>query len=186
MIQFKLTRTEASSNLRAFRLLSPLGFENMKNKITSILTLLQSQRGEMKKSRFKIWLRAFLLIQFSVIFSIYFYQDIAAGYFTWNKVVLIILLFIPIGFLMSKLVPMQANAEMQAVTFSLDRIYLFLIWFLVIAKLLASELYHVEAVADVIMSIILGLMGGRLGGIGLRVRKLKIKHNFIKTQENLS
>jgi uncharacterized membrane protein YeaQ/YmgE (transglycosylase-associated protein family) len=87
---------------------------------------------------------------------------------------------------MSQPVPRQPNSEKQAVTFSLDRIYLFLIWFLVIAKLLASELYHVEAVADVIMSIILGLMGGRLGGIGLRVRKLKIKHNFIKTQENLS
>ncbi len=133
----------------------------------------------MKKSRAKIWLRAFLLIQFSAIFSFYFFRDIAKGYFTWDKVVLTILIFIPIGFLMSYIVPMQANVEIQAVTFSLDRVYLFLIWLLVITKLLASYYYQAESVADVIMCIILGIMGGRLGGIGIRVRKLKIKHRFI-------
>ena len=53
----------------------------MNHKIESLRTLLLSKRGEMKKSRFKIWLRAFLLVQFSVIFSIYFFRDIAAGYF---------------------------------------------------------------------------------------------------------
>ena len=151
----------------------------MKNKIISLLTFLQSKRGEMKKSRYKIWLRAFLFIQFSIIFGIYFSHDIAAGYFTWEKVALITLLFLPIGFLMSYIVPMQANLEIRAVTLSLDKIYLFLIWFLVIFKLLASYYYHATTVADVIMCIILGLMGGRLGGIGIRVRKLKIQHHFI-------
>lgn len=151
----------------------------MKNKILSLVSLLQSKRGEIKKSRFKIWLRAFLLLQFSVIFSIYFFRDIADGYFTWGRVTFIILLFIPIGFLMSLIVPMRADTDIQAVTLSLDRIYLFLIWLLVIAKLLASYMYHTEAVADIIMAVILGIMGGRLGGIGIRVRKLKIKHNFI-------
>jgi hypothetical protein len=151
----------------------------MKNKIISLLTFLQSKRGEMKKSRYKIWLRAFLFIQFSIIFGIYFSHDIAAGYFTWEKVALITLLFLPIGFLMSNLVPMKANHKVRAVTLSLDKIYLFLIWFLVIFKLLASYYYHAPTVADVIMCIILGLMGGRLGGIGIRVRKLKIQHHFI-------
>jgi len=135
-------------------------------------------RGEMKKSRFKIWLRAFLLIQFSVIFSIYFFHDIADGYFTWDRVALTILFFIPIGFWMSRLVPIHANIEIQAVTLSLDKIYLVLIWVLVIAKLLASYVFHIETVADVIMCIILGIMGGRLGGIGIRVRKLKMEHCF--------
>ena len=151
----------------------------MKEKAISLLSFLQSKRGEMKKSRFKIWLRTFLLIQFSIIFSVYFTHDIAAGYFTWGKVAQIILLFVPVGFLMSYIVPMQANLDLGAVTLSLDKIYLFLIWVMVIAKLLASYYYHAEAVADVIMSIILGLMGGRLGGIGIRVRKLKLKHNLI-------
>ena len=157
----------------------------MKNKILSLLTFLQSKRGEMKKSRFKIWLRAFLLIQFSFIFSVYFFHDIAAGYFTWEKVALIVLLFIPVGFLMSYIVPMRADLDIRAVTFSLDKVYLFLIWFLVIFKLLASYYYHTAAVADVIMCVILGIMGGRLGGIGIRVRTLKNKHLLIK-QENLS
>ena len=149
-------------------------------KINSLIIIIQSFRGEMNKSPFKIWLRAFLFIQFSIIFGIFFFQDIAAGYFTWSKVAGIILFFIPIGFLMSYIVPMQANVEIQAVTLSLDRVYLFLIWILVIAKLLASYKYHTEAVADVIMGIILGVMGGRLGGIIIRVRKLKIKHRFIR------
>ncbi len=136
-------------------------------------------RKELKKSRYKIWFRAFLFIQFSAIFGFYFYHDITDGYFSWGLVFTFVLIFIPVGFLMSKLVPMQANQKSQAVTLSLDKVYLFLIWFLVIFKLLASYYYHTEGVADLIMCIIIGIMGGRLGGIGLRVRKLKIEHNFI-------
>ncbi len=156
------------------------------NKINSLITFLQSKRGEMKKSRFKIWLRAFLLVQFSFFFSILLYRDIADGYFAWGWVALTILVFIPVGFLMSRLVPMEGNLEVQAVTLSIDKIYLALIWILVITKILCSYVFELTFVADVIMCIIIGIMGGRLGGIGIRVRRLKIKHDFIKTQENLS
>ncbi len=148
----------------------------MNNKIKSLLNLLQSKRGEMKKSRFKIWLRAFLLVQFSVFFSIYFVRDVAEGYFTWAWVAITILIFLPVGFLMSRIVPMKPNLEEKAVMLSIDKIYLVLIWVLVIAKLLASYVFLMETVADVIMCAILGIMGGRLGGIGLRVRNLKTKH----------
>ena len=149
------------------------------NKIKSLIVTLQSFRREMKKSTFKIGLRVFLFVQFSIIFGIFFFQDIADGYITWGKIIGLILFFIPFGFLMGYIVPMQAKVEIQAVTLSLDRVYLFLIWILVIAKLLASYKYHTAAVADVIMCIILGVMGGRLGGIIIRVRNLKIKHEFI-------
>jgi hypothetical protein len=145
----------------------------------SILLLLKSLRGEMKKSRFKIWLRAFLFIQFSAIFSFYFVRDIARGYFTWGWVALLFTLFIPVGFLMSLIVPMKADLEQQAVTLSLDRVYLFLIWLLVIAKLIAGRLPAYISTADFIMCAILGIMFGRLGGIGLRVRRLKIQYGFI-------
>ena len=151
----------------------------MLNKIP-FFSLLQSKRGEMKKSPFKIWLRAFLLVQFSVFFSLYFIRDIAGGYFSWLKVFITILLFIPIGFLMSKLVPMRADAGENAVILSIDKIYLALIWILVIAKLLASHAFDAIIIADVIMCIIIGIMGGRLGGIGIRVRKLKSKHGLMK------
>lgn len=147
--------------------------------IQKLLAFAKSQRGELKKSRYKIWLRAFLLVQFSAIFTFYFIEDIHNGHFTWEQVATFILIFIPIGFLMSKLVPMKADKSCQAVTFSLDKIYLFLIWFLVISKLLASYRYHAPAVSDVIMAAIIGLMFGRLGGIGMRVRHLKQKHDFI-------
>ena len=135
-------------------------------------------RLEMKKSPYKILLRVFLLLQFSAIFIFYFIQDIGNGLFTWPQVAEYILIFIPIGFLMSFIVPMRPNPELKAVTFSLDKIYLFLIWLLVIVKLLASYYYHTEAVADLIMAMIIGTMGGRLAGIILRVRKLNLQHSF--------
>ena len=135
-------------------------------------------RLEMKKSPYKILLRVFLLLQFSAIFIFYFIQDIGNGLFTWPQVAEYILIFIPIGFLMSFIVPMRPNPELKAVTFSLDKIYLFLIWLLVIVKLLASYYYHTEAVADLIMAMIIGIMGGRLAGIILRVRKLNLQHSF--------
>jgi hypothetical protein len=144
----------------------------------SLPSSLQFLRGEMKKSRFKIWLRAFLLVQFSALFSIYFLRDISNGYFHWGWVALIIAAFVPVGLLLSLIVPMKADLELRAVAFSLDRFYLFLIWFLVIAKLIIGRIPFFTPEADFIMSAIIGIMFGRLSGIGLRVRQLKIQHGF--------
>jgi hypothetical protein len=146
----------------------------------SLSTFLKSQRGEMKKSRFKIWLRAFLFVLFSGIFILYFFRDIGNGYFSWGRVALLFTLFIPVGFLLSLIVPMKADTELGAVTLSLDRVYLFLIWLLVIAKLIAGRIPPLIPTADFIMCAIMGIMFGRLGGIGLRVRQLKIRHDLIK------
>ena len=141
--------------------------------------LLKSFRGEMKKSRFKIWLRAFLFIQFSAMFSFYLFRDIGNGYFSWTWVTLLFTLFIPVGFLMSLIVPMKADLEIHSVTLSLDRVYLFLIWLLVIAKLIIGRIPPFTLEADFIMCAIMGIMFGRLGGIGLRVRYLKVQYGFI-------
>ena len=151
----------------------------MTQKIMSLFSYLQSLRGEMKKSRFKIWLRAFLFLQFSAMFSFYFFRDIGNGYFTWERVALLFTLFIPIGFLMSLIVPMKADPELRAIILSLDRVYLFLIWLLVIAKLIIGRIPPFIPEADFIMCAIMGIMFGRLGGIGLRVRHLKVQHGFI-------
>ena len=151
----------------------------MIHKKMPLFSYLQSLRGEMKKSHFKIWLRAFLFIQFSAMFSFYFFRDIGNGYFSWKWVALLFTLFIPVGFLMSLIVPMKADLELRAVTLSLDRVYLFLIWLLVIAKLIIGRISPFIPEADFIMCSILGIMFGRLGGIGIRVRQLKLKHGFI-------
>lgn len=135
-------------------------------------------RGELKKSRYKIWLRAFLLFQFSVMFALYFFRDIANGYFKWEWVALVCASFIPVGFLLSLIVPMKADENLHAVTLSLDKVYLFLIWFLVIVKLILGRISFFTPEADFIMAAILGIMFGRLGGIGLRVRQLKIRYGF--------
>lgn len=145
----------------------------------SLLSYIQCLRGEIKKSRFKIWLRAFLFVQFSAIFGFYFFRDIANGHFRWEWVPLAFALFVPLGFLMSRLVPMQADLKVRAVTLSLDRVYLVLIWVLVIAKLILGHIPSLVFIADIIMCSILGIMFGRLGGIGLRVRQLKLRHGFI-------
>jgi hypothetical protein len=151
----------------------------MIQKITSLFSYLKSLRGEMKKSRFKIWLRAFLFLQFSAIFCFYFFRDIGNGYFSWERVALLFTLFIPVGFLMSLIVPMKADLELREVTLSLDHVYLFLIWLLVIAKLIIGRVPPFTPEADFIMCAIMGIMFGRLGGIGLRVRQLKLQHGFI-------
>ena len=145
--------------------------------------LLTTLRSKMKPSRYKIWLRAFLLFQFSLIFGFYFVRDIANGYFTWMGVFITVILFIPVGFLLSRIVPMQADHEQKAVTLSIDKVYLMLIWVLVIAKLIAGHIPAATILADIIMSAILGIMGGRLGGIGLRVRTLKNEHGFRNTPQ---
>ena len=148
----------------------------MARTITAYLT---SLRVEMKKSRFKIWLRAVLFVQFGVLFAFYFNRDITNGYFTWIWAGTLFMLFIPAGFWMSRLVPMHVDHRLKAVTLSLDRVYLILIWVLVITKLIASQIPRLIPVSDVIMCTILGIMCGRLGGIGLRVRHLKIEHGFL-------
>lgn len=156
----------------------------MIHKEMPLFTYLQSLRSELKKSRFKIWLRAFLFIQFSVIFGFYFIRDIANGYFRWEWIPLTFVLFVPIGFLMSRIVPMQADLEVRAVTLSLDRVYLVLIWVLVIAKLILGHIPSLVYIADIIMCSILGIMSGRLGGIGIRVRQLKLKHGFVAKERS--
>lgn len=151
-----------------------------KTQFLPYLNHLKSFRGELKKSRYKIWLRAFLLIQFSALFSLYFFRDIGNGYFSWTRVIVVFACFVPAGFLLSLIVPMKADVELGAVTLSLDRVYLFLIWFLVIAKLIIGRIPFFTPEADFIMAAIIGIMFGRLGGIGLRVRRLKLRHGFAK------
>jgi hypothetical protein len=94
-------------------------------------------------------------------------------------VALLFTLFIPVGFLMSLIVPMKADLKRRAVILSFDRVYLFLIWLLVIAKLIIGRIPPFTLEADFIMCAILGIMFGRLGGIGLRVRYLKVQYGFI-------
>jgi hypothetical protein len=148
------------------------------DKLMSLFSYLKSFRGELKKSRFKIWLRAFLLVQFTAMFCVYFFRDIGNGYYSWKSVLIVFACFIPVGFLLSLIVPMKADVKLRVVTLSLDRVYLFLIWFLVIAKLIIGRVPFFTPEADFIMSAIIGIMFGRLGGIGLRVRQLKLQHGF--------
>jgi hypothetical protein len=124
-------------------------------------------------------MRAFLLVQFSALFSVYFFRDIGNGYFSWESVAIVFASFVPIGFLLSRIVPMKADVELGAVTFLLDKFYLFLIWFLVVAKLIIGRIPFFTPESDFIMAAIIGIMFGRLGGIGLRVRRLKVQNGFV-------
>lgn len=151
--------------------------------IELLISKLKSFRSEWRKSRSKIWLRAFFLIQFSALFSLYFIRDIGNGYFSWKAVFIVFASFIPVGLLLSFIVPMKVDMGIRAVTLSLDRIYLFLIWLLVIAKLIIGHIPFFTPEADFIMSAIIGIMFGRLGGIGLRVHRLKAQYGIVNNRK---
>jgi hypothetical protein len=127
----------------------------------------------MKRSRAKIWLRTAMLVIFGTIFGLTIYQDIVSGVLHWLWALLAFLLCLPVGFWMRKFVPMQLHRASRHVTLSFDRIYFVAIVLLVIVKIVTGNISHITILADFAMCMILGLMIGRLGGIGLRVRDLK-------------
>jgi hypothetical protein len=133
---------------------------------------IHSLRSQMKYSRAKIWVRTGLLTIFSILFGTYLVHDMSAGIFHWQWGAAVLALCFPIGMWMSRLVPMQAQSA-ELVTLSFDRIYFVLIWLLVVAKFILGHIPGMNLAADIIMCSILGIMSGRLGGIGLRVRALK-------------
>ena len=133
----------------------------------------------MKESRGKIWIRTGLLTIFGTLFGISLYRDLLDGIFSWRLGIIALFPCLAIGFWMSRLVPMHLHPERKAITFSLDKIYFVLIWVLVIAKLLTGRLLGLPVWSDILMVVIIGLMSGRLSGICLRVRSLKVANQFI-------
>ena len=147
--------------------------------MTSNSESIDKKPSVIKRSRAKIWIRTGILVMFTVMFSFALYEDINQGLFPWWAVLVIFAPALAFGFWISRLVPMTAHTEHQFVTLSFDRIYFTLIWTLVIVKFVAGKSSGWQVLADVLMVAILGIMSGRLGGIGLRVRQLKKDHRFI-------
>ena len=133
----------------------------------------QATPSLLKQSRTKIWIRTGILAVFGTLFGLTLYHDIETGSFQWLWAMIVLALFLPVGFWMRKWVPMQVHPASRHVTLSFDRIYFGLIVFLVIVKAIAGNILGVAMVADVAMCVILGLMIGRLSGVCLRVRDLK-------------
>jgi hypothetical protein len=144
------------------------------------MTVIQSsiKPSFVKQSRAKIWIRTGLLAIFGALFTFQRYESITAGYFHWSWALLVFVLFLPVGFLMRNLVPMQVYLDHRVITLTFDKIYFIAIWVLVIAKFIAYYAFNAYFVSDVLMCVILGLMAGRLSGICLRVSHLKAVHGF--------
>ena len=132
----------------------------------------------MKRSRAKLWVRTGIFVIFTILFAVALYEDISGGVFPLWAAVVIFIPAVGFGLWMSRFVPMQVHLVHQHITFSFDRIYFVLILTLVIVKVAASKFPGWEVLADAIMVFILGMMFGRIGGIGLRVRGLKDRHDF--------
>ncbi|MGD8792476.1 MAG: hypothetical protein PVF47_07990 [Anaerolineae bacterium] len=132
-----------------------------------------------RRSRTKLWLRSGILAIFGTLFGLALYQDVASGRFSWAWALAIFLPCLVAGYGMSRLVPMQVHRSSEHITLSFDGIYFAVILFLVAVKAVAGWLPGLGIWADVVMCIILGLMIGRLSGICLRVRALKIEHAFV-------
>ena len=139
-----------------------------------------------KRSKAKIWLRTGILAIFAVIFGISLYHDISTQRFLWYWGLITYLICFPIGFAMRNLVPMQVHLTSKHITMSFDKIYFAVILALVIGKLVAGRFFGLTVLADVIICAILGLMTGRLGGIGVRVRGLKREHGFLSDAKNVA
>ena len=133
----------------------------------------------MKTSRAKIWIRTAILAVFGTLFGIYLFRDISAGEFQWYWALAVFAVLLPVGYWMRRLVPMQVHLSEKQVTLSFDKIYFILIWVLVIGKAITGQVFHLVAPSDALMCIILGLMFGRLSGICLRVRSLKVQNGFV-------
>lgn len=134
------------------------------------------------RSRVKIWIRTVLLGIFGGIFGVSLVRDIHAGVYPLALGMAVLAACLPIGFWMRRLVPMRVHLPSRSVVLSFDKIYFILIWVLVIGKGIFSYLVHWSLPADIIMCIILGLMAGRLSGICLRVRGLKVRHGLHEKQ----
>jgi hypothetical protein len=142
-------------------------------------TVSQKRLHVLKQSRAKLWIRSAILLIFGTIFTIALYRDISLGNFNYFWALLVFLPCLVIGFWLRRLVPMQVHIASKFITFSFDKIYFSLILVLVITKVISERIPGLTFWDDVIMCVILGLMIGRLCGICLRVRKLKVQHNFI-------
>ena len=144
-----------------------------------IISDAQKTPPALSASRAKIWIRTGILAVFSTLFGLALYKSMASGVFHWSWALAAFLPCLVIGFWMRKWVPMQVHPASQYVTLSFDRVYFALILLLVVAKAIAGQVPAMAVWANIIMCVILGLMMGRLSGICLRVRDLKIQHRFI-------
>jgi preprotein translocase subunit SecF len=124
-------------------------------------------------------MRTGILTVFGTLFGLALYQDMVSGVFHWSFALGAFLPCLLIGFWIRRWVPMQVYLASQHITLTFDRSYFVLILFLVATKVIAGLISGMTIWADVIMCMILGLMIGRLSGICLRVRDLKIKHSFL-------
>ncbi len=144
-----------------------------------IASVSQKKPHVLKQSRAKLWIRTAILIIFGTIFTIALYRDITSGQFNYYWALAAFLPCLVVGFWMRRWVPMHIHIASKLITFSFDKIYFSLILFLVIIKVISERISELAFWDDVIMCVILGLMIGRLSGICLRVRKLKVQHDFI-------
>ena len=173
-------KSQCKSGLRDFGLArnkSTRSWHSLENipgsKNSMTISSTQATPSLLKQSRTKIWIRTGILAVFGTLFGLTLYHDIETGSFQWLWAMIVLALFLPVGFWMRKWVPMQVHPASRHVTLSFDRIYFGLIVFLVIVKAIAGNILGVAMVADVAMCVILGLMIGRLSGVCLRVRDLK-------------
>jgi hypothetical protein len=146
--------------------------------VSRIIADTQVAPPAMSTSRAKLWIRTGILMVFGMLFSVSLAQDMTLGTFHGSWALMAFMPCLAIGYWMRQFVPMQVHVNWRYVTLSFDRIYFALILILVIAKAVMGKMPGMIVWADVLMCVILGLMMGRLTGICLRVRDLRLQHNL--------
>ena len=142
---------------------------------TRIITSKGEKPQVFKHSKTKIWIRTFIVLIFGIIFSFSLYHDLKLKLVSWIFLLIVFGFSLALGFWMSNIVPMQVYLHHKLITFSFDKIYFIIIFILVGIKFISDRMEVTRIIPDGVMSIIMGLMFGRLSGICQRVKKLKHK-----------
>ena len=150
--------------------------EHINKKYTKIISDGDSEPSVMKRSRAKMWIKIVMLIIFTSLFSHALLLDLQKGYINYQIIISVIIPSLFIGLWLRKIVPLQVHTKFSHITFSFDKIYFAIIIILFAIKKTCQIMDIQHILGDISMVIIIGLMIGRVIGLFMRIKKLKIEH----------
>ncbi|MCK5847526.1 MAG: hypothetical protein KAG84_08805 [Bacteroidales bacterium] len=150
--------------------------EPTKERYTKIISDGQKEPSVMKRSKAKMWIKIIVLIIFTSLFTHSLYIDLQKGYINYQVISFAFIPSIIIGLWLRKLVPLQVHKKFSHITFSFDKIYFVIILLLYITKKVCQIMDIQHIIGDISMVIIIGLMLGRVIGLFIRLKRIRIQH----------
>ena len=150
--------------------------EPIKNKYTEIISDGENEPSVMKRSRAKMWIKIIMLIIFTSLFTHALLLDLQKEHISYQIIIFTIIPSLAAGLWLRKIVPLQVHTKFAHITFSFDKIYFAIIIMLFSIKKYCQIMDIQHILGDISMVIIIGLMMGRVIGLFIRLKKLRIQH----------